>query len=300
MNKVKLFLVIAITLLSLSSCDSHKDKVKEVTKQFVTAINTNDKATIYDIYSDAKNATAISPVKKIADGEIEVEKDEKTGNYIATIQNVKQEKLVFKAEGKEDVKLIQTYGLFQLKDSLNDLAIKSGVPVKKLSDLENNKLMDPKGKYVSFLMKKFSDVIQGGITWGSGNYTWQGGWYPSVSATQAITNGGSVPIKGSDYNVVFTFYSPSGITSAEQKEVEVGVDLQPGESYTYTILGLNGFYNAASQHDLNWDIAIEYKNQSPIASLLKYAKFTGNEYSDFLKASKTKNTGKAGKAKSKK
>lgn len=165
MKKVTLFLGIAIALLSLSSCDSHKDKVKEVTKQFVTAINTNDKATIYDIYSDAKNATAISPVKRIADGEIEVEKDEKTGNYIATIENVKQEKLVFKAEGKEDVKLIQTYGLFQLKDSLNDLAIKSGVPVKKLGDLENNKLMDPKGKYVSFLMKKFSDVIQGGITW---------------------------------------------------------------------------------------------------------------------------------------
>ena len=49
-----IFIIALIAVLGLSSCDPNKSKVEEMTNQFVTALQNNDVATIYDLYPDAK------------------------------------------------------------------------------------------------------------------------------------------------------------------------------------------------------------------------------------------------------
>ena len=53
--KAKSIITIALmAVLGLSSCDSNMSTVEDLTNQFVTALQNNDVATIYDLYPDAK------------------------------------------------------------------------------------------------------------------------------------------------------------------------------------------------------------------------------------------------------
>ena len=49
-----MMLMLCVTMFC-SSCDSNKGKVKELTEQFVAAVNNADKASIYDLYPTAKS-----------------------------------------------------------------------------------------------------------------------------------------------------------------------------------------------------------------------------------------------------
>ena len=53
--KAKSIITIALmAVLGLSSCDSNKSTVEDLTNQFIAAVKDGDKATAYDIYPGAK------------------------------------------------------------------------------------------------------------------------------------------------------------------------------------------------------------------------------------------------------
>ena len=277
---VTALLLIAFTLLS---CDGNKGKVEEAAKQFISAVNNHDKATIYSLYPNAKNIENMTLPDSIQKGDISVEKND-SGDYVVNIKNDRQQALVFKVADDKNISLLETFSVLQLDSAATELAIKTGVPMKQLSDLKLSELFIEDGDFIAALKEKYASVISGNLiresrgTWvATRNY--YGG---NVSVTQPIRNVGTVPIKADEYNVEFNFYCPNG-TAASMKKIEAGVDLQPGEGYTYYVYPGSGYVNACSQHDFKWEISFVYKNISPIQSLLKFAKMQGDEYDEFMK-----------------
>ena len=269
-----------MVLLLLTSCDKNKSKIEKMTVQFITSVKSQDKATVYDMFPEAKTFEDITLPDSIPEGEIKVTKDKKTGDYIASIDNARETKILFTKVGEDKFKIKDTYCVFLLDSANNEIAIKSGVPLKQITDLTIAKLFEADSEYFNFLFDKFADVISGTLTYESGTWQAQGGWYPTVTATVPIRNIGSVPINGYEYSVEVNFYSPNG-TAASLKMVQEGVDLEPGEAYTYTIFPGGAYYRACMAHDFNWTVSFVYKNQSPIDGLLMYAKFTGKEFDEF-------------------
>lgn len=75
----KVFVLLSTVLLLLTSCDSNKDKAEALSKQFIEAVNGNDKSTIFDLYPKAQKMKNLFIVKEITAGEIVVEKMRKQG-----------------------------------------------------------------------------------------------------------------------------------------------------------------------------------------------------------------------------
>lgn len=280
MRKIILLTFAALTFFGLSSCDSNNSKVKELTNQFVEAVNGKDQATIYDLYSGIKDIQNAKLPAKIVSGEVSVEKDT-VGQYIATISNPRQQKLVFKLQGKDTLKIVNSYGILEFDPSATEIAIKTGVPIKQTDDIALSKLLDEEGEYITYLSDIYSNAVAGHLVNEGG--TWQAQRvFPYVTVQHSIRNGGTTAIKGTDYNVEFNFYTTSG-QGAPLKQVENGVDLQPGEAFSYTLYPGVAYYKYCMAHDFGWTVSFVYKNQSTINSLLKGVKFTGREYEKFLK-----------------
>ena len=295
-KKILTFAVVVATMAFSQSCDKSKSKVEELSKQFISAVNGKDKATIYNLYPDAKNLANMTIPESIIEGEMTIEKND-SGQYVVSIANPRQQKFVFVVKSENDITIHDTYGVLDLDSMSMELALKTGVPVKQLSDLALARLMEPEGAFLNYIKDVHSQYLGGQLTFDSGTWNASRAYGGSVNVTQPIRNNGEVPIKGSEYNVEFEFYTPNGTASGRQKIVEEGVDLQPGESYTYNINPNSGYVNACYEHDFDWHISFAYKNQSPVENLLKYAKFTGKEYEEYLesKPSATSSNPSAGK-----
>ena len=288
-TKPMVLLFVCTTLLC--SCDSYMGIVEETTQLFINAINSQDKATIYSIYPNAKNVENIIFPEKIEEGKIAIKKTD-NNEYIVSIANSKQQKLVFRAKGEKGVELINTYSVLELDSASIELAVKSGVPLKQISDLDNASLMKEDGDFIAYLNDTYSDQISGTLTDEQATYSWNRAYGGSVSVTQPIRNIGAVPIKGSEYNVEFFFYSPNG-TNASKKIVEPGVDLEPNEATTMYLFPGSAYIKSCENHDFSWKVSFVYKNMSSIQRLLKYVKFTGKEYDDYKKSeSENKNNKK--------
>ena len=286
--KTALWALVAILFVS---CDSNKGKIEEQARLFVAAINNKDKATIYNIYPEAKNVSNMSLPDSIGAGDISVEKTD-SSLYIASIANARMQKLIFEIKGEKEIVLNDTYSVLELDSAAMELAIQTGVPVKEISDLNLSKLMDVEGDYITHLSMVFADKVKGELIKEQGMYSW-GRNYGSATVTinQPIRNTGDVSIKGNEYNIEFTIYSASG-TAATKKIVEPGVDLEPGEATTITLFA-NEYFNTAFNRELRWNVFFAYKNMPPIVALLKYVKFTGKEYDEYI-ALKTDNVVKKG------
>ena len=81
----------------MCSCDPNKDKVLEVANQFIGAVNSKDKPSVFNIYPGAKNLNNSSIPDNIQEGKLEVEKND-SGLYVVSIQNSKQQKMVFEVK----------------------------------------------------------------------------------------------------------------------------------------------------------------------------------------------------------
>lgn len=270
-----MFLLLSFVLVS---CDKTKGKVEEKAKQFVESVNGKDVATIYDMYPNAKSATNMELPDKISTTEIEVVKDTATGNYIANLQNPRDQRLIFKPINENTFKIVDSYGLFQLDEMYSDMAVKTGVPLKKLSDQKLKELFSEDGKYLEFIKEKFSHLSKLNLYYYDGVYNCS---YNVVEVTQNIENIGDFAVKGSDYNVIFRFIDKRDISAPSTKCMD-GVDLAPGESFTYTF-NVDGYSSAAYEHEFTWSVSFEQKGGDSFKDLMKKAKFTGNEYTEFLK-----------------
>lgn len=289
-----LFSLVAVLLLAallLASCNGEKSKVKELTGHFAAAVKNNDVATIYDMYPDAKRLDHMKLPKSIDMADIDVEKDEQTGNYTASIKNSREQKLVFKPTDKETFQISDSYGLFEIDTIYSELAVKTGVPLKKLSDLKRGELFKEDGGFVTFIKKEYADLTNIKLTDFNACYFWK---YGMVYVEQNIRNDGDFAVKGKDYDVVFNFHDANKICASSTKS-KAGVDLAPGATFTFTFQ-LNGYGSAADNGSLYWRVRFNQKGGKSLMDLLKKAKFTGTEYSEFLQQ-ENKSASKADKVK---
>lgn len=276
--------MIAIALLAvvgLSSCDANKSKIEELTNKFATAVKNNDVATIYDIYPDAKQMENLNLPKSIDLEDIDVEKDEKSGNYIANIKNSRDQRLIFKSTGKENFQIADSYSLFDVDKQFADMAVSTGIPIKQLSDLKLNSLLKEDGDFIKFLKKKYGGLTSINITAFDATYNRS---YSMVEISQNIRNDGKFAVKGKDYDVIFHFSDRNGIAASSTKTME-GVDLVPGETFTF-IFTLNGYETPAREHALCWDVTFNQKGGTSLKDILKKAKLTGSEYTEFEQQAK--------------
>ncbi len=278
--KTKQSLWLLFALVIFVSCDSNKGKVEEMTKQFVAAVNGNDKASIYNLYPDAKEVSNMTLPQSIEEGEITVEKND-SGKYIASIANARQQKLVFNVKGENEIAIEDSYSLLDMDSAAMELSIKTGIPLKKLSDRTLSGLINEEGKFVKYLERIYSKDISGGLVYEEGVYSWNTAYGGSVSVTQPIRNTSDIAIKGNEYNIEFEFYSPNGTSSARKKIVEQGQDLEPNEATTLYVFPGTGYLSACENRDFNWNISFVYKNRTPLKTLLKYVKFSGDEYNKY-------------------
>lgn len=273
--------IVLVALLGLSSCDSNKSKVEELTNKFATAVKSNDVATIYDMYPDAKQMENLKLPNGIVMADIDVTKDETTGFYVANIKNSRDQKLIFKPIDKENFQIADSYSLFDIDKQFSDLAVSTGIPLKKLSDLKLNSLLQENSDFIKFLKKKYGGLTDIKLTSFDGVYNCTYDW---VDVEQNIRNDGNFPVKGKDYDVVFRFKDNDGISASSTKTME-GVDLAPGETFTYTFQ-LNGYSSSARDHALTWSVKFNQKGGTSLKDILKKAKLTGSEYTEFEQQAK--------------
>ncbi len=275
------FVFYLLICVLLWSCDQNKGIVEEAAKRFVGAVNMKDKATIYDLYPEANNLTNMSFPDSIQDGELTVEKISES-EYVVSINNIRQQRLNYLIKGENNIVLDKTFGVLELDSATKEIAIKTGVPLKEFSDVYLSDFLNEDSAFISYLKNEYSYEINGNLTAESNQYEWNRNFGGSVTVHQPIRNNGSYPISGDEYNIEFNFYSPNG-TCASLKKVESGVDLSPGEAYTVTVYPGGAYVKACDNHDFTWITSFVYKNQNPFQKLLTNVKFSGEEYSNYLK-----------------
>lgn len=279
MKKIYLF-ILTLGALCFCACDSNKGKVEELANQFITAFNDGDKAAIYELLPTIKTCENLSVLGNIGQGnDISVVKEDSTGNYIATINEQKQQRLVFAVDSVGDVQMVDAYGVFRLDSIANELALKTGVPVKKISDLKLADLMNPQSDFINDLkLTKNTDNL-----WARyGAYSWSrtsSGF--DVSMNFNVSNNSAQTINGKDY---YLYITPKQVSTGKvfnSKTVE-GVDIAPNEVREFNV-SEPYLYNYASQRDLSYTVEVKYRTESILSFLLNYSKFEGNEYEDFMK-----------------
>ena len=277
MKTRELSLLLAFCAIMLCGCDANKGKVEKLANQFVAVYNDGDKAAVYDLLPAAKTCENLLITIGQADG-INVEKDDSTGNYIATINELKQQRLVFTVDSVGGIQMIDTYGVFRLDSISNDIALKAGVPLKKLSDIEIGKLMDSEGDFISDLKQN----KQTNFLWANyGGYSWIRN-YSEVNVTMSFTvsNSSSQAVSGKDYYIVVSAESTG--RAFPTKTID-GVDIAPNEEREFTV-NEPSLYNYAKERDLSYTVDIKYRSESILSFLLNYGTFSGDEYDDYQKS----------------
>ena len=245
-NNISIIALLAIFFLS--SCDKKKSQVEEQTKAFVEAIKSKDVATIYDMYPDIKLLSNMNLPTNIQMADVDVVKDETTGDYTATIKNQREQKLVFKVMGENEFKIFDSYNLLEIDKDYINLAVKSGVPLKALSDQKLKELLKEDSPFIAFIKEKFKGITDfklssyDGVYNKNPNINW-------VNIEQNIKNDGEFRVKGTDYNVSFHFVDMLGECAPSTKTI-AGVDLEPGESFTYSFQ-LSGYESCAYNRSLS-------------------------------------------------
>lgn len=274
-------LLLAFFAIMLCGCDANKGKVEELVNRFIAVYNDGDKAAVYDLLPAAKACKNLLISGSIGQAEgINVEKDDSTGNYIATINEMKQQRLVFTVDSVGGIQMIDTYGVFRLDSISNEIALKAGVPLKKLSDIEIGKLMDSEGDFISYLKQN----KQTNFLWANyGGYSWIRN-YSGVNVTMSFTvsNSSSQTVSGKDYYIVVSPSAESTGRAFPTKTID-GVDIAPNEEREFTV-NEPSLYNYAKERDLSYIVDIKYRSESILSFLLNYGTFSDDEYDDYQKS----------------
>jgi hypothetical protein len=271
---------LALPALFLTSCDKNFDKAEEMSKQFIMAYNDNDKASVYEMLPAIKNCENLSISGTIGQGdEIDVEKDDSTGYYIATINEQKQQRLIFAADSTGMVQMIDAFGVFEIDSVAEELALKAGVPLKKLPDLELSKLLNPQSDFICDLelTKQIAPLWSnyGAYSWGRN----ANGYFVSMNFT--VQNSSSYPVNGKDYYLLVTPRQTYTDNTFATKTVD-GVDIAPNETREFNVIEPS-LYKYANQRKLSYSVEIKFRSESKLSFLLKYGTFNGDEYEDYQK-----------------
>lgn len=284
MKTLKVLFALAIAVM-MASCDSNKGKVSDIAKQFVEAVQNKDKVSIYDLYPNARTYSSLQLTDSIASDGVDVEFNKEDSVYLAKLND--KQTLVFKVETdstskEEKLVICDSYNILLLDSICYDLAAKTGAPVKKNSDMTNGELFSNDSEFIQYLSEQYSTAANGNLYFHDGRYSWQGGWYPSVTISQPITNGGEMAINGEDYSIEFEFYTKDTGDRIGTSVLQ-GWDLAPNETTVLEIIKKELYYYAHNRN-VTWTETINFKNASTATMLDRYGSFTGKEYEEFLKA----------------
>lgn len=276
-----LFLLMSFLCIGIfTSCDKNKKEVEKQTKVFISAINDKDKATITDIYAASANFKSMTSFTDIKEGDLTIEAIDSV-TYEVKIDNTRLQKLIFKMNGKT-AKIVDTYGVFELDSALTEIALKTGVPLKELSDTTQNWLMDTEGEYITYLVNNHPEIQPGLVDQG---WSWVGSWQNGITFTITIRNQGETAIKGENYTSEITIWTPDD--NLQNKMItEYGVDLEPGESYQYTIYHTGtpwSIYNKT----ISASVEFKYKKLD-IKEMFTNANLKNDEYSKYKEQEKNK------------
>ena len=122
------------------------------------------------------------------------------------------------------IKIVDTYGVFRLDSIASELAFKTGVPVKKMSDVIMARLMNPESDFINDLR---TTKGQNNLSAHSGSYSWGhrgDGSYVSMDFT--VRNNSSQTVSGKDYYLVITPRRYSTGKVYQSKTVD-GIDIAP-------------------------------------------------------------------------
>ncbi len=281
MKKFSFLLILALaTIVTIVSCDSKKSEIKNQAKQFIAALNEQDRVTVYEMFPAAKSLMELLP-ESLEAKNIKIALDDSTGNYIATLNEETGQRLIFKADSAGVYKIEDTYGVLGFDSISREFALKTGIPIKSISDREFAELMNEDSLFMSTLTMKHFDEIHGNLSKETGYWNWgyqSGAYYLHVF--QTIKNKGDIPVKGEDYNVEFRL-ADNGTSGVRTTKVIPGVDLAPGEIVEMTT-DAPAFFKSAQSKTLMVDVVIKFKNMNTKALMLKYAKLTGEEYNKHL------------------
>lgn len=276
-------MLLTSAVLLLCSCDKNKKKIEEITNQFITAVNDNDYASVYDIYPIAQNLTNMTLVRNIVNGEVLVERDDSTGLYTVTIQNPRQQKLLFSVDSLGALSVIDSYGILQLDSLSRELALKCGMPLKHVSDMGQAKLMDEKSLFFTYLKGENAFIIEGTLFYFNNSSCSCGirDGYPYCRIYIPIINSGKRIVEGSEYSVEVKCYK--GFDSDYPPIIKTfdGVNISPDETHIFEIND-PALFDWAFDGSLRWNVNIHNHDNSLITRLLKYGEFTGKEYNNFI------------------
>lgn len=272
-----------VATFAMYSCeDENTSRAKEIANQFADAINDKDKATLYELYPNAKDMPNMSIIGNLDKEKMRVEYNENNKEYQAFFGNNQRPSIFFKVDSTNNMKIVDSYGIINLDSVEYELALKTGVPVNKTSDRDLCDLMREGGSYINWISSKhtWDDLLIVESCAFDEDYRRT----PILFAT--IRNKGGKNIKGEDYKIEFDLYYKM---SREKYLTLIGegkdINYKSREKINVLCEGNGGDFG-----DINYNTDVEYRiidnNISLCERLLKYADIKGDEYQHYLDADK--------------
>ena len=274
--KIRKTYILAGTLAALlcSSCDSHKSAAKQCAETFAKAINEGDNVTLFDVYPALINQKDLDIVSNISLEGMQVEAI--SGDSLYEVKLANEVTLVVAADG-DGMTIVDSHKVLHMPEYCVELAGKTGVPLKKLSDRTVSELFDEESNYIQFLSNEdFATTNNLNISISNGRYSWtQNFGNFTCVMTNNITNNGKKKVSGSDYEVEHIICNKKDFTEL-LRVTTYGRDLEPGET-TMTTDDIRNLFSVAKASNLTWSSNVKLK-RSKTQILAKYGNFKGDEY----------------------
>lgn len=277
----KIILLAFPILFIFSSCeDENTSKVKEIANQFADAVNSNDKATIFEMFPDSKDMPNMSLVENVEVVKFDVIYNDSLKEFEVKYGNKQNQFLTIKKDSSEIMKIIDSYHIFKLDSVTYELALKTGVPVNKISDVHLCDLLRESSGYISGL--KRGNILSDILEVESYRLEWDRYGYGNNTSLYAIVkNNSKHTVKGLDYKIEFSLYdkySNSLITTVFQE----GKDIAPN-SRERLETPIDGFQEEGAIYSTRMEYRVIIQNLSLNDQLLKYGDWNGGEYDFYTK-----------------
>ena len=278
MNLGRLFIFTFLAIVTLSSCDENKGKAKEIAEQFANAVNNKDKATIFDLFPNAKDMPNMTPINKINVENISVMYDDSTKVYNAFYESDKNHYIVLKMDSVMNMQIIDSYHVFKLDSIVYELALKTGVPVNQLTDIQLCDLMREESGFINGI--SYGQSLNTILEVESVSFDWDR-YSSSPTLYAIIKNKTKNIIKGVDYKIeFFLYYKYTDIKYLTL--VAEGKDISAGGRERIQIL-CDGVEDVGDiGNNTNVEYQFVYNNLSLFEQLLKYGDLNGGEYNFYI------------------
>ncbi len=271
-------IIASVAAVLMTACDANKAKVADTAEAFVQALTEKDKVSMYELYP-AMRTMEMVVVPESLPMDISVKFNETDSTYTAMLDD--QKSLVVRVFDDGQTQIIDSYNVLKVDELCYDLAAKTGVPIKEMSDVMNNVLFSNDSEFMQWLPGYSSPII----SCGSGYYNWSrnGGRF-ECRISQQITNNTDSIFEYGDYSINFTFTNKNN-GNVIYTHTEPGWSIGPGETRTISFI-MNEVYNAAQKRILNWTAEASFPENKTAHIYAKYGKYAGDEYPYFVELCK--------------